>query len=91
MSSYRVYPYNFQKKPEKTFLIENSIESLASFIAEASFEKSYIVTDAADNLIISTIGNFLDQCPDKRLLRELQPLLIKKQMSRVSEFQQEFE
>ena len=79
--SYKVYKIEEGGNYQAPFSIDGSINSLSSFIASASFDSKYVITDIGDNVVATTIGNFLDQCPDKELLNELLPTLIEKQMS----------
>lgn len=61
--------------------IEGDPENLAAFIASRDYDKRYMITDAADNCVVTTTGDFIDSCPDQRFLsRELAPLLAKMQM-----------
>ncbi len=86
MDILKVYKYDYEGDYQESFSIEGSVENLASFIAGADLDSKYTITDIADQTVVTTIGSYLDYCPDTELLVELQPLLIRKQMSSESEF-----
>lgn len=90
MNTLKVYKYDYDGDYQESFSIEGSVENLASFIAGADLDSKYTITDTWDQLVATTIGNYLDYCPNKDLLVELQPLLVRKQMSGKSEFDVEY-
>ena len=61
-------------------LLENTPENISAFIAGNMAETR--VTDVMDRLIISGIGGFVKQCPDREyLLHEIHPVIIPMQES----------
>lgn len=70
--------YNHQKFIKK---IPGDTKSIAKEVAKQDFSARLTITDVADNLILTTIGNLLDYVPDKKWLQdELLPILIPIQM-----------
>jgi len=60
--------------------IENSTEAIATTVANANMFDNLTITDNFDNLILTTIGSFLDKVPNQEwLVNELLPILIPKQ------------
>ena len=49
---------------------------IASFIGSRPFVDQMILTTPMDELIMNTMGNFIDQCPDKELLEQVKETLI---------------
>lgn len=59
---------------------EQTDENIVNYIAGLSpFQSVYLVEQLTDTLILSTIGNFLDQVPNQQWLQQILPLLIAKQ------------
>lgn len=58
----------------------NNFDDLVHYIAGTPPVENLTITDEFDNLIISTIGNFLDRVTDKDLLCKLQSELIPLQL-----------
>ncbi|MFB8726126.1 hypothetical protein [Enterococcus casseliflavus] len=88
--SYKVYKIEESGNYQAPFSIDGSIDSLSSFIANAPLDSKHVITDIGDNVVATTIGNFLDQCPDKHFLNELLPTLIEKQMSGIKNVDMEY-
>ena len=59
------------------YIIVESLEELAQFIV--SNENDKVITDIGDQLIIKTIGSFLDVVPDQQFRLEFMPYLLKAQ------------
>ncbi|MCO5478346.1 hypothetical protein ACK4CS_01245 [Enterococcus gallinarum] len=59
---------------------EQTNENIVNYVARLSpFQSVYLVEQLSDTLILSTIGNFLDQVPNQQWLQQILPLLIAKQ------------
>ena len=60
--------------------IEQTNENIINYIAgQSPFQSVYLVEQRTDTLILTTIGNFLDQVPNQQWLQQILPLLIAKQ------------
>lgn len=60
---------------------EHTEENILDYVASrAPFDHVKLVDLSSDNLILTTIGNFLDHVPDQDWLAEIQSRLISKQM-----------
>lgn len=68
--------YVYQGEQRTEYLFRNTPENIASFIGSRPFVDQIIITDAADWPILSTIGYFIDKCPDQELLDEIKKTLI---------------
>ena len=80
MDSKRVgYAYFYPNdggKPQE-FYISTTPENLANFLGSHYLDaKKMVVTDIVDQLILDTIGGYINICPDQRLCREILPYLI---------------
>lgn len=71
------YIFNKDGMYDKKHYFEDTPENIASFITQHQFNKCTI-TDTADTLILtSSVGGFIDQCPNHSYLQnELLPVLI---------------
>ncbi|WP_455950148.1 hypothetical protein [Eubacterium sp.] len=82
-----LYPNNGGERQEYVF--DMTPENIANFIGSHPFDaEKIILTDMQDKLILNTIGNFIDYCPDQDLCKRILPNLIVIQMREVeaSEF-----
>ena len=61
--------------------IENDIELIARYIADTSPFDNLKITDEFDNLILSTIGFYLDYVYDVQFRNRLVNILVPMQMS----------
>ncbi len=68
-----VYPYQGIRDE---YLFEHSPSNIANFIMLHGKAREIILTDMLDNLILNTIGNFIDRCPDQTLLPRILEHLI---------------
>lgn len=57
-----------------------TLENIANFVASLDFSAK-LVDESTDNLVLTTIGNFLDEVPNQKFRNQLVNLLIPKQMS----------
>ena len=73
---FRCYTYD-DNGMHNGYIIVESLEALAQFIV--SNENDKVITDIGDELIIKTIGSFLDIVPDKEFRNEFLPYLLKAQ------------
>lgn len=63
---------------------ERTEENILNYVASrAPFDNVRLVELASDDLVLTTIGNFLDYVPDQNWLEKIRPNLISKQMSGV--------
>lgn len=73
-----VYGYDGGRKE---YYFENSPSNIANFIMlHKENTDKIILTDMVDRLILNTFGEFINQCPDQRLLQEILKDLIPMQM-----------
>jgi len=74
------YVYGFDGERQE-FYFENSPSSIASFIMlkKENVDK-LILTDTLDRLILDTYGEFINRCPDQKLLQEITKHLIPMQL-----------
>lgn len=68
-----VYP---QDGCRSEYWFEKSPSHIANFIMQHAEAREIVLTDVMDNLILNTIGEFIDHCPDQSLLRQILPHLI---------------
>lgn len=71
-----VHAYVYENGGRTEFLFRNTPENIASFIGSRPAVDQMILTDRMDELIMDTIGNFIDHCLDKRLLEQVKKTLI---------------
>ena len=71
-----VHAHVYENGVREEFLFQNTPENIASFIGSRPFVERMVLTDPLDRLIMDTIGNFIDHCPDKMLLEEVKKILI---------------
>lgn len=78
------YVFNDDGMYDKKYYFENTPSNIANFIIQNA-SSVCVVTDTADTLILnSTVGGFVDRCPNQRYLQEeLLPVLIPLQMGNV--------
>lgn len=66
----------FHEGDRREYLFEHTPSNIANFIMQHPDAAKIILTDMLDNLILDTIGTFIDRCPDQNLLPQvLKPLL----------------
>lgn len=58
------------------YMFHNTPENIAYFLGSRPTATKMVVTDALDRLILDTVGNFIDRCPDQELLEEVKKTLI---------------
>lgn len=80
MPTFIVYEFDVTGRHDGGKRIEGTVENLSAYIASINSSKKVTVTDTGDNLILNTIGNFIDRCVDKNLLSQLLPVLTPYQM-----------
>ena len=69
--------YTYEKGKHNGFIIVEGLKKLAEFIV--SNENDKVITDIGDQLIIKTIGSFLDVVPDQQFRLKFIPYLLKAQ------------
>lgn len=63
---------------------ENTNQNIIDYVAELlPFENRRLIDYSSDEIVLITIGNFLDHVPDQLWLEAIRPLLIAKQMGKV--------
>jgi hypothetical protein len=73
-----VYGYDGSRKE---YYFENTPHNIASFIIlHKENANTMILTDMVERLILNTFGEFINQCPDQKLLKEILKDLIPMQM-----------
>lgn len=75
----RGYVYDYQGNAE-SFWFENSAKNMADFIMLHPYCREVVITDAVDQFILQTRGNFLDRCADMDVRNEVVRELIPMQM-----------
>lgn len=75
-----IYAYVYQGGERKEHVFKNTAQNIAAFIGGRPNVSKMILTDIMDILVIDTIGNFIDHCPDKDLLEDVKKVLIPIQM-----------
>ncbi|EGP4917816.1 hypothetical protein DQ184_12965 [Enterococcus faecium] len=64
---------------------ENTNQNIIDYVAELlPFENRRLIDYSSDEIVLTTIGNFLNYVPDQLWLEEIRPLLIAKQTGEVS-------
>lgn len=81
-----VFGYVHRKGTRTQYVFHFTAENIANFIGSQSGVSAIIVTDVCDRLILNTVGNFIDKCPDKLLLEKVKKALVPIQL-RVTEAQ----
>ena len=74
------FGYVYEGNQRTEYVFYNTPENIANFIGRWPGAAKIIVTDTLDRLIVNTIGNFIDMCPDQDLLQEIKETLIPIQM-----------
>ena len=63
---------------------ENTKQNIVNYVAGLlPFENRRLIDYSSDEIVLTTIGNFLDYVPHQLWLEEIRPLLIAKQMGKV--------
>lgn len=63
---------------------ENTNQNIVNYVAGLlPFENRRLIDYSSDEIVLTTIGNFLDHVPDQLWLEEIRPLLIAKQVGKV--------
>ncbi len=64
---------------------ENTNQNIIDYVAGLlPFENRRLIDYSSDEIVLTTIGNFLNYVPDQLWLEEIRPLLIAKQTGEVS-------
>lgn len=58
------------------YVFHRTPENIAHFLGSRPDAGRIIITDALDRLILDTVGNLIDTCPDQELLREVKKTLV---------------
>ena len=69
------YGYVYQNGQRTEYMFQGTPENIAYFIGSRPYVDEMIITDAVDWPILSTIGYFIDKCPDQELLDEIKKTL----------------
>ena len=75
-----VHAYVYFLGHREEFFFANTPEHIAAFLGSHPDAEQMTLTDPMDNLILDTIENFIDRCPDKVLLEQVKKTLIPIQM-----------
>lgn len=70
----------YQNEQREELWFEGTPENIASFIALRPCAHHMILTDRLDSFVLSTIGYFIDTCPDQEFCGRIKELLIPMQM-----------
>ncbi len=74
------YVYGYDGEHQE-FYFENSPSSIASFIMlKKENADKLILTDTLDRLVLDTFGEFINRCPDQKLLQEITKELVPMQL-----------
>lgn len=74
------YGYVYKGGECTEYVFYNTPEHIAYFLGSWPDATQMVVTNVMDSLIVNTIGNFIDRCPDQKLLQEIKKTLIPIQM-----------
>ena len=78
-----IYAYVYQGGEREEYVFKNTAQNIAAFIGRRPNVSKMILTDIMDLLVVDTIGNFIDHCPDKNLLEDVKRILIPIQMGQI--------
>ena len=78
-----IYAYVYQGGEREEYVFKNTAQNIASFIGRRPNVSKMILTDIMDLIVVDTIGNFIDHCPDKNLLEDVKRILIPIQMGQM--------
>lgn len=70
----------YQNEQREELWFEGTPENIASFIALRPCAHHMILTDRLDSFVLSTIGSFIDTCPDQEFCGRIKEHLIPLQM-----------
>ena len=63
---------------------ENTNQNIIDYVAGLlPFDNRRLIDYSSDEIVLTTLGNFLDHVPDQLWLEEIRALLIAKQMGKV--------
>lgn len=63
---------------------ENTNQNIIDYVAGLlPFDNRRLIDYSSDEIVLTTLGNFLDHVPDQLWLEEIRSLLIAKQMDKV--------
>ncbi len=63
---------------------ENTNQNIIDYVAGLlPFDNRRLIDYSSDEIVLTTLGNFLDHVPDQLWLEEIRSLLIAKQMGKV--------
>lgn len=71
-----IYGYVHKNSKRTQYVFQFTPENIASFLGSRPDASAIIVTDTLDRLVLRTVGNFIDECPDKVLLEKIKTHLI---------------
>lgn len=72
----QVLAYVYEDGHRDCYLFHGTPENIAHFIGVRPFVDNIVITDPLDRLVLNTIGNFIDICPNKMLLSAVKRILI---------------
>ena len=75
-SGEQVYGFVEEDDGYEEYVFQKTPENIASFIGSRPMARAITITDPLDRLIVNTFGNFINQCPDQKLLGEIKKVLI---------------
>lgn len=71
-----VFGYIYKEETCARYAFHFTPENIANFLGSRPDASGIIVTDTRDGLIVNTVGNFIDKCPDKVLLEKIKERLV---------------
>lgn len=71
-----VFGHVYTHEGYERYYFEGNAEGIASFIMRHRKAQKIVITTRLDQLILNTIGYFIDQCPDKVLLEQVKNVLL---------------
>lgn len=75
------YLYPSDGSPREEYVFDMTSENIANFIGKHPYDADKIIlTDMFDSLILDTFGNFINNCPNQELLKEIKADLVPIQM-----------
>lgn len=72
--------YVYRAGSREKYWFNGTPENIASFLMRFPDADKIILTDSLDMLVLNTIGNFIDTCPDKERLSQILAHLVPMQM-----------
>lgn len=70
------FGYVYKRGRNTQYAFHFTPENIANFLGSQPDASAIVVTDSTDRLILKTVGNFIDECPEKLLLEKVKKVLV---------------